>query len=356
MPIATTSLTAPITAVTVFPDRARVTRAVRAALTPGLQRLVLEDLPLATMPDSVRAGGRGTARAKLLGVSTRREQFQETPAAAVAELQNKIRAVEDHDTELAAEASFNEKALGHLDALAGASEMYARGLALRNRTTEEQGAIFDFLDARAWGHLSRIQAIGRQRYDLAKELDLLRRQLSDLGAAKPKQRYSAAVELDVSAAGDFELELTYVVGGAGWQPLYDVRLIGDALDLTYLAQVQQNTGEDWPSVALTLSTARPSLSLAIPELEPWYVRPRPPMTPMPQAVRSAAPMPSPAGKAHGRHAGRARATGGGNGVRCGRRVGVGRIFDLQAAWPGRGAGQRRTAQGDGGRAAAGGRI
>jgi uncharacterized protein (TIGR02231 family) len=65
--------------------------------------------------------------------------------------------------------------------------------------------------------------------------------------------------------------------------------------VTYMAQVSQNTGEDWPGVKLTLSTAEPSLSLEIPELDPWYIAPRQPVYPRsaPLAKRAMA-MPAPA--------------------------------------------------------------
>jgi uncharacterized protein (TIGR02231 family) len=296
MPIPTTSIGAAVVAVTVFPDRARVTRAVQAALTPGIQRLQIEDLPLAILPDSVRAGGRGTARAKLLGVATRLEHFQEAPAEAVQQLEGQIRTLEDGDADLVAEASLTEKELKHLETLAAQSEMFARGLALRNRTLEEQGAFFDFIDRRARDKQARLLAIMRRRREMAKEIDVLRRRLSAMTSAQPRQRYVAMVELEVASAGDFELELTYVVNGAGWQPLYDIRLADATIDLTYLAEVHQNTGEDWQNVALTLSTARPSLSLVIPELQPWYLRQRPPMPMAPQRaemrVMAAAPMPA----------------------------------------------------------------
>jgi uncharacterized protein (TIGR02231 family) len=70
--------------------------------------------------------------------------------------------------------------------------------------------------------------------------------------------------------------LTYVVSKAGWKPLYDVRLLengGAALEIGYLAQVTQRTGEDWSDVALSLSTARPALAETLPELDPWYIHP-----------------------------------------------------------------------------------
>ena len=47
-----------------------------------------------------------------------------------------------------------------------------------------------------------------------------------------------------------------------WRSLYDLVLDGDRLDVSYLAEVTQQTGEDWPEVALGsrppgLARARP---------------------------------------------------------------------------------------------------
>jgi uncharacterized protein (TIGR02231 family) len=44
------------------------------------------------------------------------------------------------------------------------------------------------------------------------------------------------------------------------------------VELLYMGQVQQSTGEDWLDAALTLSTARPAVSAQLPELSPWYIR------------------------------------------------------------------------------------
>lgn len=272
-----TELTTTIIAVTVFPDRARVTRAGRVSVQPGVQKLEVSQLPLALVADSVRASGQGTARAKLLGVSTRLEQFTETPAASALELEQKIQAGQDIDSELLARIAVLEKEQKALDGLAAQSEMFARGLSLRNRSLEEQGSIFTFLTDRSHALQTEILKTNRERRELAKELDRLRRDLNQTQSARPKQRYVATAEVEVSAAGELEIELTYVVQRAQWKPLYDLRLNGNTLDITYLAQVAQDTGEEWKDVALTLSTAQPALALVMPELEPWYIRPAPPV-------------------------------------------------------------------------------
>jgi uncharacterized protein (TIGR02231 family) len=55
--------------------------------------------------------------------------------------------------------------------------------------------------------------------------------------------------------------------------------------VSYLAEVTQQTGEDWPEVALVLSTTRQGHSQALPELSPWYIgRPQPPRPRAAQAM------------------------------------------------------------------------
>jgi uncharacterized protein (TIGR02231 family) len=279
-------------AVTVFPDRARVTRRGHLSLVKGIQTVEIGNLPLTLMPDSVRAAGQGVAQVKLLGVSTRLENFLETPADAARQLEQKIQEVADASTALAARATVAEAQRTFLEGLASQSEMFARGLALRYQTVEGQGAIFDFVRQRLDAlHLETLQ-IAREQRELAKELDRLRRELQSVQSERPRQRYVATIELEASTAGEFDLDLTYVVNGARWQPLYDLRLTDAGLEVTYLAQVAQRTGEDWAEVALTLSTAQPALSLIVPELDPWYVSPH--VALMAAARKSMAPRPMPA--------------------------------------------------------------
>jgi uncharacterized protein (TIGR02231 family) len=279
-----------ITAITIFPDRARVTRTSRFDAQIGPQQITIANLPLALIPESVRASGK--AKAKLIGVSTRLENFLDTPSEATHDLEIKIQDVTDADANLAARAVVLEKEQKALDGLATQSEMFARGLALRNRTPEEQGLILDFLTRRSQAIQTELLALSRSRREKTKEIDRLKRLLKTQQSAQPKQRYTATIELEILSDGELELELSYVVHNACWKPMYDLRLYETLLDLTYLAEVSQNTGEDWIDVQLTLSTAEPSLTLEIPELTPWYISPKTWSYPPRAAAKAAMPMPA----------------------------------------------------------------
>jgi uncharacterized protein (TIGR02231 family) len=162
--------------------------------------------------------------------------------------------------------------------LLGRSEAYARGLAYGRVEPDAQMALFQQIRERAEALDEALLDIAAQRREMERRREKLQRELDRLRDERGRERYAAAVELEVSAAGELALELTYVVTKAGWKPLYDLRLGEDeggapGLDVDYLAQVRQRTGEDWDAVAVTLSTARPALAQSPPELDPWYVGP-----------------------------------------------------------------------------------
>ena len=71
-------ITAPIVEVTVYTDRARITRRGSVHLAAGEQTLTLEGLPTTVQDDSVRASGRG-ANARILGVDLSRDYVTSPP-------------------------------------------------------------------------------------------------------------------------------------------------------------------------------------------------------------------------------------------------------------------------------------
>jgi uncharacterized protein (TIGR02231 family) len=70
-----------------------------------------------------------------------------------------------------------------------------------------------------------------------------------------------------------KITLSYLVSGAGWIPLYDIRseLAAGKVNLNYKAQVFQNTGSKWEDVKLTISTNNPFQNKIKPTLNPWYI-------------------------------------------------------------------------------------
>ncbi|MCO6554554.1 MAG: mucoidy inhibitor MuiA family protein [Gilliamella sp.] len=67
--------------------------------------------------------------------------------------------------------------------------------------------------------------------------------------------------------------LSYVTNKAGWAPIYDVRVtdVSAPLQLTYKADIYQNSGLDWQNIDFSLSTSKPSEGITAPNLNPWYI-------------------------------------------------------------------------------------
>jgi uncharacterized protein (TIGR02231 family) len=272
-----TELETSIAAVAVYPDRARITRSGVAKLEPGDHRIEISELPLRLDAASVRASARGTARARLLGVDVRRDSYVETPAERVRELEKQVETLEDEMSALDARSELLAQERTALGGLTAQVEPFARGLAFGKTSAEAQMALFDNLRDRADELNASSIDLAVQRRDLERHLQKLRNDLDKMRGARRRERYTAVVEVEVTQAGDLTVDLSYVVSGAGWQPLYDLRLLEEeersTVEVGYLAQVTQRTGEDWSDVALTLSTARPALAGTVPELDPWFISP-----------------------------------------------------------------------------------
>ncbi|WP_373522703.1 mucoidy inhibitor MuiA family protein [Aquiflexum sp.] len=79
------------------------------------------------------------------------------------------------------------------------------------------------------------------------------------------------IKVNAEKSVDASFSLSYLVENAGWFPKYDIRVndIQKPLQLTYKAEVWQNTGNDWKNVKLRFSNGEPSRSGVMPELRKW---------------------------------------------------------------------------------------
>lgn len=87
----------------------------------------------------------------------------------------------------------------------------------------------------------------------------------------PTGEIEIRVEADIKTSSEFNI--SYLVANAGWYPNYDVRVsnIENPIQLSYKADVYQNTGVDWNDVKLRFSNGNPNQSGVAPELATWYL-------------------------------------------------------------------------------------
>lgn len=266
-----------VTTVVVYPDRARVTSRGRCELIEGLHQIVIGELPLAMEPESVRAAGAGSARVRLRSVDVQRRHYAAAPSGNVVSLEERIEKLQMELQALVDGQAVKQASVEHLEGLREATTEYARGLARGRSTIENQADLMRFFEEEDTRLRGDLRALVEEQRSLKDELAKLQAELDQMRSARPRQRYEARLEIEALSAGDFEVEVNYVVGRAGWRPLYDMRLQetsqsgASVVAATSLAEITQNTGQDWTAVRLSVSTARPALNQRVPELKPWFV-------------------------------------------------------------------------------------
>jgi uncharacterized protein (TIGR02231 family) len=264
------TLDAPIVAVTVYPDRARITRRGRLVVPAGDQTVYVEPLPLGLQDDSVRVSGRGPAT--VLGVDVLTRHQPAAPDETIAALEQERRDVEAELAQVRDADDVQSRLDAFLDQLARrAGGSYARALATGETDADTLTGFTDALTRRLDDVRGRRRELAQRRRDIDDRLAALDRRLGAVSEQREPDRRVAAVALAVESEAEVEIELSYVVSRAGWVSSYDVRLTGEQLTLNWYGLVRQRTGEDWPECELTLSTARPAGAAQIPELDPWFL-------------------------------------------------------------------------------------
>ncbi len=253
-----------VESVTVFRDRALVTRVLTQSVGKGPGGITFEGLPLGLAADSLHATV-STGDARITGVElvSGHGDVEET----------------DHIVEIREEMTGITEELGQVrDRIESllAQRAYLRDTLLN---TGEEGRPQPSLD-QIRGTLTfvgdaeqEIAAELRKEQARASELD---EQLSPLLVKLENPLATGMrvrVDLESGGGGAVTVGLRYQVFGARWWPSYNARLNGESEQVTleYYGIVSQETGEDWNDVALMLSTANPSSSGELPALNSWYL-------------------------------------------------------------------------------------
>ncbi|KAL5636429.1 hypothetical protein ACGC1H_000407 [Rhizoctonia solani] len=252
-----------IESVTVFQsNRAEVKRRVKIDLKSGQNHIRIERLPNGVYEDSIRVDGTGAA--VIFDVVYHAPSHdRDRSSTATTSLRCALEALQKECSIARQQSEF----LGN----------YGKSLDSKSINTEDVQRFLDMFGSRQLATVKRIQELDTQIDKAREELnDAERKEFED---ARGAQRGTAiTVTVLAEADGLAELMLTYVVSDASWTPLYDVRASiaktpegTSTIALHYRASITQTTGENWPDVALILSTASPQLGSSVPKLSPWRV-------------------------------------------------------------------------------------
>lgn len=288
-----TELSTTITSITVFADRARITRSGSVALAAGPNTLVVAGLPCSLDADSVRVKGRG-AGARIAGSEVAAGYVSVPVAGDTAALQANLDALRDQDAATVDAITGVEAQLEMLKAFRDAAgPRFAKSISKGKAPADGFKAVAAYASDEYAALAAETRALSAKRRDLGRDINAAENRLRQAQSTNRVETREIRIDVDATAPVEAEFDLTYMVHGAGWEPVYDARLSGDKLSLICFAQIRQTTGENWPACAISLSTAEVGSGGDIPELEPWYIARFEPPPPRPKRAMYAAAMAAP---------------------------------------------------------------
>jgi uncharacterized protein (TIGR02231 family) len=274
-----------IAAATVYSDRVQVIRTGAVDLKAGLHKLVCDDLPQAFTESSLQVAGRGTAQARIMGVDVVKVQGLAADSPRYKELKEKLDRLTAKRDSLQIELSSLSSSVQFLDNYSKFPfEKGSTKLATEIFRVQDWKGVIEFIAAERVRTNGKIDGLNKRIAKLTEEINWIESQLNEMQTRGDWSR-RIVVDCRIASPGSLELSLVYNVPGAGWSPEYLIRYdtAKESIELTYNARIWQSTGEDWKDVAVTLSTARPQVGAAPPEMTPFYLQRVP--RPLPRELR-----------------------------------------------------------------------
>lgn len=252
--------------VTVFLAGAQIERTGSITIPDGNSMVVVTGLPVDVNPQTVQVSGKGNFSILSVSHTTNYLVEQEKPKDILAmedSLQRLKEVVNDKNAVLSVYSQ--EEALILANKQLGGQNNGLSVAALKEAS--------DFYRTRLLDIKNKQLQIQRQLNEIQKKIAKIERQLNERNAKMSQPTSEVLISVWASAQTSACFTINYVTNSASWYPLYDLKVknVNNPIQLTYKANVEQRTGEDWTNIKMTLSTANPFSQGSKPEFVPWYL-------------------------------------------------------------------------------------
>jgi len=260
-----------ITEVTVYSDRARVTRGAVLKMPKGTFVLAFEGLPGWIDESSLRASLVPAGMGGILDVRVQREYLAQATDEKLVATEKEVRDIEDKIADFDDELAVLEARSKQVENVRAFSmEKLPKDAALRELKVEDYGAVVDYVT----GEIRKIKAerrrIARQRREIEPTLSAKRRKLNELKQLTQLEQTTVLLTVENNEPRNGTVALTYMLPGATWESAHELRTDGSApasVALTSYAIIRQTTGEDWNGARIIFSTQAAGESIQIPEVD-----------------------------------------------------------------------------------------
>lgn len=263
-----------IAAVTVYSDRAKVTRVAEVDVPKGAHTIVFDNLPRGLFTDSLRAEGSSRVPVTFGAVAHKEVTGAELSVERERELREKLEELQDRQAAINAEKHAIEARKSFITSIGQTATLRNNeNLSEFNLKPAEWAAAAGAIFTETLASMKATLDLDIKNRSLSKEIAKIQSDLAKIGTGA-RATYSVMIPIEAEAAGRLAVSLSYQIANATWQPVYDARLDTSekgGLALIQYGTVRQSTGEDWKDVALALSTAQPQRGTSLPDLQPMWV-------------------------------------------------------------------------------------
>ncbi|MBI5532951.1 MAG: mucoidy inhibitor MuiA family protein [Deltaproteobacteria bacterium] len=262
------TLASAIKKVTVFSDRAMVTREAAAKVTAEPTVYAFKQLPGWVDEGSVRVA---STAGRILDVRVARtylaratEESYRKAEAEARQLTARMAALDDEIKVLDAKTKQVE------DIKVFSLDKLHKDVVVGNVGVSTYGPVVEFIAKTLRETAQARRAVQAEREKLGPELEASRKKLEDLKALTQLEETKVFVTLQGTAPADAQVALSYALPGATWETLHELRAPDadpTSVEVTSFAVVTQVSGEDWNNAELTFSTQSSTAAVRIPELE-----------------------------------------------------------------------------------------
>ncbi len=262
-----------ISEVIVYRGQALVTRMIELDLPKGGSELIVQKLPNKIVSESLYAQASGDVI--ISSVRYREEAVKEDTREEVKQLDAEIEEVQTQLRHANANRDLISKNMGTISELqkftvAAENSDLNRGI-LQFEPLEK---LVGYIETKRSEYNSKTLELNDEIIRLEKQLELLRRKREELKAGRSRTEREAVLFVNSPSRKKVTIRLSYLVNEAGWLPQHNLRANPDEgkVFVGYNALIHQASGEDWNGVAMSLSTAKPTMVASPPVLEPMEVR------------------------------------------------------------------------------------
>ena len=259
----------PIKSVTIFKGRAYVLREFSGKLEAKEQKIIFENLPVTLDAASFKVQVSNDKVVEVLGVRHQQifnQSYKSEKLNRLTEQQEQLRQKLELIQRSGQELHRNHRDLRDIQKYY--RESFALNINAKRWSAKKFAGFVKFLKSRNHTLYNQWSKLFARFIKVDQQLGLVRARLQELGGNRQKAHINVEVDIKVLTAGRYQVGLQYLVPGASWTPVYDIRIQGRKAVVEQYALVDQNSGESWDRCEILLSNNRAKLNTKLPVLGP----------------------------------------------------------------------------------------